>query len=484
MSKPLSSPAPGLAMNRRRWLQCAGSTLASAFGVTSLTSLMIAPSAAQTADYRALVCVFLYGGNDGMNTIVPLDTTRYNQYAGVRGALALPQSALLRLSGTDYGLHPALSALADAWNEGALAPVFNVGPLYRPLTKSEYRSAPASSPLIPDNLFSHSDQQVLWESATTHAHTRTGWGGRAAAVLGTTNPVISVGGNSRFGLSELQAPLVLPGPGATFGIEGLGDLSWAPIAARKTALEALYADGHQNKLLDAYARQQRDAFATANRLGALVKTQPGDVNAPAALTQAFAPLIADGKVSTGIGQQLYQIAKLIHSNATVQGSRQIFFAQLGGFDTHGNQVSSGNPQQGQHAALLQQLGDALACFHNAMKAIGRADQVTLFTQSDFGRTFKPNNSTGTDHAWGNHHLVLGGAVKGRTTYGTYPTLVLGGPDDVGLHEWEQHGRWIPTTSVDQYAATLLRWFGASDAQLDAILPNLVNFGSQRVLGFL
>jgi len=136
------------------------------------------------------------------------------------------------------------------------------------------------------------------------------------------------------------------------------------------------------------------------------------------------------------------------------------------------------------AALLRQVGDSLACFHNAMKALGLADAVTAFTQSDFGRTFTPNNSSGTDHAWGNHHLVIGGAVRGGTTYGSYPTLTLGGPDDVGVDSWELQGRWIPTLSVDQYAATLLAWFGATPAQLDAVLPNLKNFGSARSIGFL
>ena len=191
----------------------------------------------------------------------------------------------------------------------------------------------------------------------------------------------------------------------------------------------------------------------------------------------------DGNVVPGLARQLYQAAKLIHGNATVLGNRQIFFAQLGGFDTHANQIGA-SATVGNHARLLQQVGDALACFHNAMKGLALADAVTAFTQSDFGRTFTPNNSSGTDHAWGNTHLVVGGAVKGGLTYGTYPTLALGGPDDVGVDSWELQGRWIPTSSVDQYAATLLAWFGASDAQLDAVLPNLRNFGSARTLGFV
>ncbi|MCW7539530.1 DUF1501 domain-containing protein [Aquabacterium sp. A7-Y] len=469
-----------LLIQRRQWLKLAGGAL----GAAGLGGLALAPKRAYAADYRALVCVFLYGGNDGLNTIVPTDTTRYNQYSAVRAGLALPRTSLTTLAGSDYGLHPSMAALATAWNDGALAPVFNVGPLAQPLTKAQYRAAPSSSDLIPDNLFSHSDQQNLWETGTTNALARTGWGGRAAAALRTVNPVISVGGNGRFGLSDYAAPLVLPAPGANFGVEGLQDTSWAPIAARKKALEALYAENHQNELTQAYVKQQRDAFATSARLGPLIKIKPGDANASQPINQAFASLIGpDGQVTTMIGQQLYQIAKLIEGKATVQGDRQIFFAQLGGFDTHGNQIDS-NSTTGEHARLLKMLGDAMGAFYQAMKNIGMAQQVTLFTQSDFGRTFKPNNSNGTDHAWGNHHLVLGGSVKGRATYGTYPTLQLGGPDDVGVESWEQHGRWLPTTSVAQYAATLLHWFGADDSQLNAILPNLGNFGSRRVLGFL
>lgn len=484
-NRKTSSQNAGLpSMPRRRWLQWSGTALAGALGAGGLSGLMLAPRTAYAADYKALVCLFLYGGNDGMNMVVPTDATRHAQYATVRAGLALPRGSLVGLAGSDFGLHPAMAALSSAWSDGALAPVFNVGPLYQPLTKAEYRAAGNTSALIPDSLFSHSDQQVLWETSSTDALTRTGWGGRAAETLATANPVISVGGNGRFGLSAYNAPLVLPGPGATFGLEGLQDTSWAPVAARRAALDAIYAESHQNQMLQAFVQQQRDAFATANRLGGLVRTQPSDPNASAAINQAFASLIVNGQVATPIGQQLYQIAKLIEANATVQGNRQIFFAQLGGFDTHGNQVQGGAPTEGDHARLLKMLADATAAFYQALKNIGMAQQVTLFTQSDFGRTFKPNNSLGTDHAWGNHHLVLGGAVRGRATYGTYPALSLGGPDDVGQDSWELHGRWIPTTSVDQYAATLLRWFGTSDAQLDAILPNLRNYGSRRVLGFL
>jgi uncharacterized protein (DUF1501 family) len=476
-------------MNRRHWLKMSG-LAGGALGAATLGTLgsLLTPSTrAQSTDYKALVCIFLYGGNDGLNTIVPTDATRYGQYASVRKTLALPQSSLLGLGSTGYGLHPALSALTAAWSEGRLAPVFNVGPLFRPIDKAQFRAAPASSDLVPDSLFSHSDQQTLWESGSTDALTRTGWGGRAAEVMGTTNPVISVGGNGRFGLSSLVAPLVLPEPGANFGAAELGTESWrtsyAPLVARADALRFMNAQAQDSDLGDTYAKMQRDAFAMSDRLGTLVKLKPGDAGSVAAIDSAFAPLIVNGALSTPLARQLYQVAKLIAANATVQGNRQIFFAQLGGFDTHGNQIGA-SVTVGQHATLLKQVGDALASFYAAMKAINMSQAVTAFTQSDFGRTFTPNNSSGTDHAWGNHHLVLGGAVNGGTTYGSYPELVLGGPNDVGVDSWELQGRWIPTTSVDQYAATLLAWFGANDSQLDAVLPNLRNFGSARRLAFV
>ncbi|MBP6226209.1 MAG: DUF1501 domain-containing protein, partial [Rhizobacter sp.] len=295
----------------------------------------------------------------------------------------------------------------------------------------------------------------------------------------------SVGGSARFGLTTLQSPLVLPGPGSTFGAYGLqpDDLKWAPMAARKAAIDLMYAQPQDAALADAYSRMQRDAFAMSQRLGALVKVEPGKAGSIAAIDSAFASITVSGRISSGLGRQLYQVAKLIANNATVQGDRQIFFAQASGFDTHAGQIA-GSATDGEHARRLQEVGDALAAFYTAMKNLGLGQSVTAFTQSDFGRTFKPNSSNGTDHAWGNQHLVVGGAVRGGATYGTYPQLVLGGEDDVGTESWEQQGRWIPTTSVDQYAATLLGWFGASDAQLDAALPNLRNFGTRRRLGFV
>ncbi len=452
-----------------------------ALGLGAVSSVLPMAAHAQSG-YKALVCVFLFGGNDGMNMVVPSDTERHAEYASIRRSLALPRASLVPLAGSSYGLHPAMSALRPAWDRGDLAPVFNVGPLARPLSKAQYRSLPASSPDIPDNLYSHSDQQALWESASASVLTRTGWGGRAVSAMGLTTPVVSVGGNGRFGISERDVPLVLPEPGGVFGLQGM-DGTWAPTVARRNAVRMLYGGNTGNQMLDQFAVQQRSALDMSDRLGALVRVRPGEAGAVAAIDQAFAPITTGNRVNTPIGRQLYQVAKLVHGNAVLGGSRHLFFATQGGYDTHGDQVSGSNATTGQHAQLLQALAEAMACFQNAMTALGMAQAVTLFTQSDFGRTFRPNNSLGTDHAWGNHQLVMGAAVRGSQTYGVFPSMQLGGADDVGQHSWELHGRWIPTTSVDQYAATLLRWLGAGEGQLDSVLPNLRNF-SNRDVGFL
>ena len=290
-------------LQRRVFLRRAGA-LGAALGVGSLATLGGLRSA-RAAEYRALVCVFLYGGNDGTNTIVPIDSTRFAEYTRVRGALALPRSSLLTLGSSDFALHPSLSALAPAYAEGKLAPLFNVGPLFAPMTKAEFRAAPDSADLIPDNLFSHSDQQTLWESGTTDAQERTGWGGRAAQVLGTANPVISMGGNGRFGLSSTAVPLVLPSPGEVFGAYSLqpDDVKWEPMRLRKAAVDALYAQTPDLQLAGAYQGQQREAFTMSERLGGLVKRKPGDAGNTAAIDSDFAPITDQGRITTPLGRQ-------------------------------------------------------------------------------------------------------------------------------------------------------------------------------------
>jgi uncharacterized protein (DUF1501 family) len=483
---------------RRQWLRralgLAGAPLLTRGGVGMAAlagSLGLPERSARAADYKALVSVFLYGGNDGMNTVTPTDASRHAAYAGIRGPLALPRGALLGLSGTDLGLHPALSAIAPMWNQGRMATVLNVGPLWGPSTKTELRGAAEGSALLPDALFSHSDQQVLWETSHTDAMTRGGWGGRITEQMALPDPVISLEGNHRFGVGELRSPLVLPGPGELFGVYGMEASSenWAPWAARNTALRGLYEDAQGNVLADAFATQQRHAFEVSSRLGALVERMPGNAGSVAAIDDAFAPLLnAQGTFTTRLAGSLYQAAKLIADSAGRSG-RQIYMLGQDGYDTHGQQVGN-DPLSGNHADLLKELGDSLAAFHRAMATLGLDGQVTTFTQSEFGRTFVPNNSAGTDHAWGGMHLVLGGAVRGRGVagssgvFGRYPELVPGGPDDIGLHDWERQGRWIPTLGVDQYAGTLLRWFGATPAQIATVLPHLANWGSAPLPGFL
>ena len=291
MKRTLLTPST---LSRRQWMKQSGTLLAaSTLGAGTLGNLLLGARSAHAADYRALVCIVLYGGNDGMNMVVPTDNARHDAYSAVRGPLALPKASLVPLSGTSFGLHPAMAALAPVWNQGALAPVFNLGPLHSPLTKDDYRNAPEGSELIPESLFSHSDQQIQWETATTDSQTRTGWGGRASQFLATVNPVISLGGNGHFGVEDLRMPLVLPGPGSGFGAYGLRpeDMDWTPNVLRKKAVDAMYAAPQTLELRGAYAEQQKVAFEVSARLSGIVGSVPGDENSSPVIDAAFAPLI-------------------------------------------------------------------------------------------------------------------------------------------------------------------------------------------------
>jgi uncharacterized protein (DUF1501 family) len=464
-------------LTRREWLRRSGALLASGATLGPLAGLA---GAADGSGYKALVCIELAGGNDGLNALPPIDAGRYAQYASTRGPLALPLEKILPLDASQ-GLHPALAALVPYWEAGKLATMFNVGPLYEPLTQAQYLSLPEGSPQVPGNLFSHSDQLKLWESGASDPGTRTGWGGLASALLGTQNPVISLGGNATFGVEAIRTPLVLPYAGAIFGATGLmpPDLGDPANRLRRTAMDALQAQAQDVDLADAYTAAHRDAFVVSERIGALVASVPGDALSSAAIDDAFAPLFVRGLPGTDLAAQLYQIAKLINGRAIVLGKRQIFYARQGRYDTHFNQVEP-DPTTGLHADLLKEFGDALAAFQKAIDNLGLSESVIAFTQADFGRTFLPNASLGTDHAWGNNHFMLGGPVNGGKTYGTYPELVLGGPDDTTDDPAQAQGRWIPTTSVDQYAQTLLHWFGLDAKQMLKVLPNLVNFPGKRI----
>jgi len=451
-------------MDRRHFLRHAGAL----GGGAALAQLGLWSARAQTlpGDYKALVCVFLYGGNDANNTVVPIDSTGYAAYAAVRGTLALPQGTLLPLAeaggAANFGLHPALggpAGLQALWNSGQLAIVRNVGTLVQPLTKAQYLS-PASGK--PESLFSHIDQQHQWQASLSAGAAATGWGGRLADQLAGLNAgasvpaMISTAGNNLFVTGRATQALTVPTSGS-FGLRGF-DNSAAGIA-RLAALKALLGVDRGTELLDA----AQDVMSGALSASAILN--PILTNTSTAASGYFSGL------SSGIAKQLLAVAKLIEARAGLGVQRQVFLVSLGSFDTHTNELNA-------HDTLYTELGAALKAFHDAMTGIGAARQVTSFTLSDFSRTYKPNTNGGTDHAWGAHHFVAGGAVKGGAFYGTWPTLALGGPDDEG-----SEGRWIPTIAVDQYAATLASWFGVDAAGLASVLPNLAAF-SPATLGFV
>jgi uncharacterized protein (DUF1501 family) len=447
-------------MKRRDFLQHAGALA----GTAALGQLgAFAAHAASASDYKALVCVYLYGGNDANNTIVPLDTAGYANYAQTRSYLALPQSQLLPLAvagGTPlYGLHPALPGLQSLWASGNLAVVANVGTLVQPLSKTQYLSTTTAKP---ENLFSHIDQQHQWQASISTASSNSGWGGRLTDQLATLNanssvpPMISTGGNNLFVTGAASQALVIPISGS-FGLKGFSNDSID--AARRSALAELLNVDQDINLTQAAQAVMSSALTSSAILNPILTTTS------AALSGRFTGL------TSNFSQQLLAIAKVIEARSALGASRQVFLVQLGSFDTHTNQL---NTQQ----TLFSQLDAGLTAFHGAMADIGAGTSVTSFTLSDFSRNFLPNTGGGTDHAWGSHPLVIGDAVNGGAIYGTMPTLQLSGPDDAS-----DLGRWIPTIAVDQFAATLATWFGADATALAAVLPNLSAF-SPSTLGFI
>ena len=443
-------------MQRRDFLKGLGFVSAA----TALSQLSVIRAHATAGDdYKALVCVFLYGGNDGNNMIVPIDA-RYAAYASMRGSLALAADSLIKLPDADgastFGMHPALTGLKNAWSAGHLAVLMNAGPLVRPVSRVELLAGVAR----PAGLFSHSDQQRAWQLAAKGSEAR-GWGGRVADELASSNAgskapgSVSIAGPTAF-TDAGSGSLVLP---ATGGLTLRGSDASTPSRTRLAALDQMLSEDKNFELVTA---------AQAITAGALERRAA--VNAIVNATSTPVRTAFNG-LSSSLSKQLMTVAKLVERHAELGLRRQVFFVGLGGFDTHSGQLATQN-------TLFGHLGAALKAFYDATAAMGIAEQVTTFTLSDFARTMRVNTVGGTDHAWGNHHLIMGGAVHGRTMYGQLPQLIAGGPDDVG-----NEGRWIPTTATDQYAATLARWFGVTEARLASVFPNLKNF-AQPNLGFL
>jgi uncharacterized protein (DUF1501 family) len=455
---------------RRTGLALGGAAFASSFKSFGLINALAQKGTAEDAaapDYKALVCVCLFGGNDGNNMIIPYDG--YSAYSTIRGPLAIPQASLLQITppshGVSFGLHPNLSpevatptqraGLLPLWQQQKLAVLCNVGTLYAPMTRAQYL---ANSVPRPENLFSHEDQTNQHQSSVvrnTLLNEPTGWGGRLADSTQMLNGsatfpmIVSLSGVPLFATTPNTRPIV-PGPDLTgFSNPPTSD-------ARYNAMQYLMTVDREPTLVNAASDTMQRAVANTGLLNQAT-------NDAAAVATVFP--------STGLGNQLRSVARIIAKRSTLFGlQRQIFFCSLGGFDTHTNQLT---PQ----GNLFTQLSQAMRAFYDATVELGISTQVTTFTLSDFGRTLKPTD-TGSDHAWGNHQLIMGGSVVGGNFYGTFPRLALSAGDDTG-----NEGRWIPTTALDQYGATLATWFGLSGSDLATVFPNIGRFTTSN-LGFL
>ena len=443
-------------MNRRQFLRAsAAAALASTPGLTFAQGVS---TSAPFPDYKALVCVFLFGGNDSFNMLVPRSDAEYNVYAQSRQNLAIEQNRLLPITpasagDVDYGLHFEMGGIRDLFDQGRAAFVANVGPLVEPTTLADYLN---QSVALPPQLFSHNDQQDQWHSLKGNTQSKTGWAGRVADLIRTNVVDQQVATNaSLFGSTLYQSAdetiAYVMGPQGPIPFDGFGDAS--PFLEQRLAFERILAANYESVYERAFAEIQQRATASAD----LVSNAIADAPARNTIFPA-----------TQLGNQLRTVARLIDVRADLDMQRQIFFVATGGFDSHDNQVAD-------QPGLLGGISEAISAFYAATVEMGVADSVTTFTQSDFGRTLT-SNGDGSDHAWGGVQMVIGDAVLGDM-YGTYPLLEIGGADDVG------GGRMIPTTSADQYAATLARWFGVEDADLGMVAPNLDNFVT-RDLGFM
>ncbi|MDH3547188.1 MAG: DUF1501 domain-containing protein [Gammaproteobacteria bacterium] len=448
--------------NRRDFLMASSAAASTAFGSTpGLAYSQIVGGGAPFNDYRALVCVFLFGGNDSFNMLVPRSNAEYNVYAQSRQNLAIDQQDLLAINpltsdGVQYGLHPSMSSLQSLFEQGSAALITNVGPLVEPTSKDQYFNR---SVALPPQLFSHNDQQDQWLSLKGSATSKTGWAGRMADLIriNVANQQMATNA-SLFGSNLFQSAdetiAYVMGPTGPLQFEGFSQDPASILFEQRNAFTRVVDAEYPSIYERGFAEIQRRAIDAADTVTAAIESAP-------TLETVF-PM-------SQLATQLSTVARLIAVRDRLQMQRQIFFVAAGGFDSHDNQ----NQDQ---PGLLADISESIAAFYRATDELGVADSVTTFTQSDFGRTLT-SNGDGTDHAWGGNQLVLGDGVRGRDIYGTYPLLQIGGNDDVG------GGRMIPTTSADQLAATLAKWFGIPDIDLDIVAPNIDKF-AQRDLGFM
>jgi uncharacterized protein (DUF1501 family) len=462
-------------LRRSSQLAVAGTAASWAMGLTGIGE---AAAFSAGTDYKALVCIFLYGGNDHNSTLIPFDSANYDLYSAIRGggagqtaggitparaslaATALtPAGGQVLTNNVQYALAPEMTRLKARFDEGRLAPLLNVGPLIAPLTLAQYQSSNLVANPRPAKLFSHNDQQSTWQSSKPEGASD-GWGGRMGDLALTSNSnslftCISATGNAVF-LAGQQAFAYQVSTSGALSVNGIKGALFGSNAG-STALRTLMTQ-NSNHLLEAeYNRVAKRAIDAEGVITAALQ--------PVNLTTSFRP--ATGRNS--LAEQLAIVAKLIGARQPLGAKRQVFMVSMGGFDLHDSLI-------GKQGGLMAQLDFAMDAFYKATIEMGISDKVTTFTASDFGRTLA-SNGDGSDHGWGSHHFILGGAVNGGRYYGTAPEISLRSTDQVG------QGRLLPTTSVDQYSTTLAKWFGVAPSELASVAPNIGRFGSSD-LGFM
>ncbi len=429
-------------------------------------------AAFDSTDYKALVCIFLYGGNDYANTVVPYDEANYDLYSAIRGGgpnrteggIALARSALdataltplggqVLTDGLQYALSPQLTGLKSLFDQGRLAVQLNVGPLVVPLTLADYLSTNRTAYPLPPKLFSHNDQQSVWQSLGSEGAT-VGWGGRLGDIAMNSNgnsllTCISASGNAVFvaGRDALQYQISPNG-----AIRVNGRTVDTPLYGSTALRDALHETITQTS---SHAFENEYAIVTRRSI-----ELEGVVNSALGGVMMDTSFDTDG-VANPLANQMRVVARLIGARNTLNARRQVFFVSLGGFDNH-------NLLMQDHPRLMARLNEAMTQFYAATVELGVADKVVTFTASDFGRTLS-SNADGSDHGWGGHHFVMGGAVAGGRFYGVAPHVSIQSSDQVG------QGRLLPSTAVDEFATTLARWFGVTVGELPDLLPRSSNF---------